>query len=114
MATVYDTVCAAIKTALDAVYAPISHSHTKSDVTDLGTIPSASTSTPSADTSSGSYGSGTSYARSNHTHPKSSLYAESSHTHNYSNINNVTVVDVTITYTDSTTATYKLMRYTGS
>lgn len=43
---------------------------------------SASNSIPPADTTSGSYGSGTSYARSNHTHPKSTLYAESSHTHN--------------------------------
>lgn len=50
------------------------------------TIPSASSTTPSADTSSGSYGSGTSYARSNHSHPKSSLYAESSHTHTKSQI----------------------------
>lgn len=50
------------------------------------TIPSASSTVPSADTTSGSYGSGTSYARSNHTHPKSSLYAESSHTHTKSQI----------------------------
>lgn len=50
------------------------------------TIPSASSTTPSADTTSGSYGSGTSYARSNHSHPKSSLYAESSHTHTKSQI----------------------------
>ena len=46
------------------------------------TIPSASSTTPSADTNNGSYGSGTDYARANHTHPKSSLYAESTHTHN--------------------------------
>lgn len=45
------------------------------------TIPSASSTTPSADTTSGSVGTGTTWARSNHTHPKSSLYAESSHTH---------------------------------
>lgn len=44
-------------------------------------VPSASSTTPSADTTAGSYGSGTSYARSNHTHPKSTLYAEASHTH---------------------------------
>lgn len=50
------------------------------------TIPSASSTTPSADTTSGSYGSGTAYARSNHSHPKSSLYAESSHTHTKSQI----------------------------
>ena len=53
---------------------------------DKPTIPSASSTTPSADTTSGSYGSGTSYARSNHTHPKSSLYAESSHNHTKSQI----------------------------
>ena len=56
------------------------------DLTDKPTIPSASTTTPSADTSSGSYGSGTSYARSNHTHPKSSLYAEATHSHTKSQI----------------------------
>lgn len=56
------------------------------DLTDKPTIPSASTTTPSADTSSGSYGSGTSYARSNHTHPKSSLYAEATHNHTKSQI----------------------------
>lgn len=48
---------------------------------DKPTIPSASSTTPSADTQNGSYGSGTSYARANHTHPKSSLYAEANHTH---------------------------------
>ena len=48
---------------------------------DKPTIPSASSTVPSADTSSGSYGSGTTYARANHQHPKSSLYAETSHTH---------------------------------
>jgi len=55
-------------------------------LTNKPTIPSASSTTPSADTTSGSYGSGTSYARSNHSHPKSSLYAESSHTHTKSQI----------------------------
>lgn len=56
------------------------------DLSDTPTIPSASSTTPSADTENGSYGSGTDYARSNHTHPKSNLYAESSHTHNKSQI----------------------------
>ena len=60
---------------------PTSHTHTKSQITDFPTMPSASSTVPSADTTNGSYGSGTSYARSNHTHPKSSLYAEASHTH---------------------------------
>lgn len=53
---------------------------------DKPTIPSASSTVPSADTTSGSYGSGTVYARSNHTHPKSSLYAEATHTHSSSQI----------------------------
>ena len=56
------------------------------NLTNKPTIPSASSTVPSADTISGSYGSGTSYARSNHSHPKSSLYAESSHTHTKSQI----------------------------
>lgn len=55
-------------------------------LTNKPTIPSASSTTPSADTTSGSYGSGTSYARSNHTHPKSSLYAEATHSHTKSQI----------------------------
>ncbi|MBR3208645.1 MAG: hypothetical protein IKF82_00095 [Bacilli bacterium] len=49
-------------------------------------IPSSSSTIPSADTQNGSYGSGTDYARANHTHPKSSLYAESSHTHTIGDI----------------------------
>ncbi len=81
---------------------------------DKPTVPSASSTTPSADTTNGSVGDGTTWARSNHTHPKSSLYAESSHNHNYSNINNVTVVDVVVTYTDNTTETIKLLKYNGS
>lgn len=81
---------------------------------DKPTVPSASSTTPSVDTTNGSVGDGTTWARSNHTHPKSSLYAESSHNHNYSNINNVTVVDVVITYTDNTTETIKLLKYNGS
>ena len=60
---------------------PTSHTHTQSQITDFPTLPTASSTVPSADTQSGSYGSGTSYARSNHTHPQSSLYAEASHTH---------------------------------
>lgn len=56
------------------------HTHTTTDITNLS-IPSASSTTPSADTTNGSVGTGTTWARSNHTHPKSSLYAESSHTH---------------------------------
>ena len=60
---------------------PTSHTHTKSQITDFPTLPSASSTVPSADTTNGSYGSGTSYARSNHTHPKSNIYAGAIHTH---------------------------------
>jgi len=62
------------------------HTHTKSQITDFPSIPSASSTTPSADTTSGSVGTGTTWARSNHTHPKSSLYAEASHNHTASEI----------------------------
>lgn len=44
-------------------------------------VPNPSSTTPSADTTNGSVGDGTTWARSNHTHPKSTLYAEASHTH---------------------------------
>lgn len=58
---------------------------------------SPSSTTPSADTTNGSYGSGTDYARANHQHPKSSLYAEASHSHgnikNDGTFNGVHVVD---------------------
>ena len=101
-------------TWLQGKFASLVHTHTKSDITDFPTVPSASSTTPSADTTSGSYGSGTSYARSNHTHPKSSIYAESTHTHTYSDISNVSVVTVNVTYSDSTTGTIKLLQYTGS
>ena len=44
-------------------------------------VPNASSATPSADTTNGSVGTGTAWARSDHTHPKSNIYAEASHTH---------------------------------
>ena len=56
------------------------------DLTDKPSIPSASSSNPSADTSSGAVGTGTTWARADHKHPKSSIYAESSHTHTKSQI----------------------------
>jgi len=37
-----------------------------------------------------------------------------SHTHNYSDINNVSIVNLQINYTDSTSETIKLLKYTGS
>ncbi len=82
-----------------SLYAESSPTHTTSQITDFPTIPNASSTTPSADTTSGSYGSGTSYARSNHTHPKSTLYAEASHTH--SAYVNPTICD-NLTTNDST------------
>ena len=69
-----------VKDSLDEK-ADSTHTHTKSQITDFPSIPSASSTTPSADTASGSVGTGTTWARSNHTHPKSSLYAEANHTH---------------------------------
>ena len=50
------------------------------------TIPSASNSTPSADTTSGGTGSSSAFARADHTHPKSSIYAEASHSHSASEV----------------------------
>jgi len=75
------------------------HTHTKSQITDFPNIPNASSTTPSADTTSGSVGNGTTWARSNHTHPKSSLYAEANHTH--SEYVNPTIVD-NLTTNDAT------------
>lgn len=51
------------------------------------------------------------YAAGNHTHTG---YASSSHNHNITDLNNVTTVDVTVTYTNNTSETIKLMKYTGS
>ena len=56
-------------------------SNSYNDLTNKPNIPSASSTTPSADTTNGSVGDGTTWARSNHTHPKSSIYAEATHTH---------------------------------
>ena len=64
----------------------VTDSNGKITTEDKPSIPSASSTTPSADTINGSVGNGTTWARSNHTHPKSSLYAESSHSHTKSEI----------------------------
>ena len=40
--------------------------------------------------------------------------AASNHTHTYANINNVSTVSITVTYTDNSTETINLLRYTGS
>lgn len=78
-----------------------------------GDIPSASSTTPSADTTSGSVGAGITWAKSDHTHPKSNLYAEASHTHSQyltqhqslKTINNETLIgtgDITIEIDEET------------
>lgn len=77
-------------------------------------VPSASNTTPSSDTTSGSVGTGTTWARADHEHPKSNLYAEANHTHTYSNIDNVSIVNLQINYSDNTSETVKLLKYTGS
>ena len=66
-------------------------------------VPSASSSTPSADTTNGAVGTGTTWARADHKHPKSSIYAESSHTHTKSQITDFPTLSTVATsgsYTD--------------
>lgn len=55
----------------------------------LQMIPTAGENTPSADSSGGSKGNSTNYARSDHQHPLSSAYATASHTHTKSDITNL-------------------------
>lgn len=52
-----------------------------SDLTGKPTIPSASSTTPSADVSGGAIGSGTTWAKADHQHPLSTAYATAGHTH---------------------------------
>ena len=78
------------------LFSPNNHTHSQystftgnyNDLTNKPTIPSASSTTPSADTASGSVGSGTTWAKADHTHPKSTLYAEASHSHSYNDLSN--------------------------
>lgn len=56
------------------------------DLDNKPSIPNASNITPSPDTNDGSIGTDTSWARSNHTHPKSTLYAEATHSHSYNDL----------------------------
>lgn len=105
-----------------------SHTHTKSQITDFPTIPSSS-----SDLSDGSSlvktsntsgllkndgsvmtgGTGASnWAIGNHNH--TGTYAPNSHTHTYSNITGVSTVAVTVTYTNNTTETINLLKYTSS
>ena len=52
----------------------------------ISSIPSASSATPLSDTQNGSVGTGTAWARSDHTHPQSNLYANATHTHSDADI----------------------------
>lgn len=56
-------------------------------------VPNPSSTTPSADTTNGSVGDGTTWARSDHTHPKSGLYAESTHKHSIEDTDLFDVLD---------------------
>ena len=62
----------------------------------------------------------TGYASSSHTHTKSqitdfpSTMTPSAHTHNYSDVNGVSTVAVTVTYTNNTSETINLLKYTSS
>ena len=56
-------------------------------------IPSASNTTPSADTTNGTAGTGTAWARSDHTHPKSNIYAEATHEHSIEDTDLFDVLD---------------------
>ena len=78
------------------------------------TIPVASTSTPSADVDNGAIGSSSQYAKADHKHPLSSAYATAIHNQNLSTISDVTTVAINITFTDSSTTTLNLVKYTGS
>lgn len=80
----------------------------------LQIIPTAGENTPSADSSGGSKGNSTNYARSDHQHPLSSAYATASHNHNLTDVNNTATITATITYTDDSTETVKLVKYTGN
>lgn len=82
------------------------------DLEDKPTIPEGSSSTPTMDTTNGATGDGTTWARSNHSHPKSDLYAESTHTHSTIDIEDIESVPVIITYTDNSTESRNLIFYT--
>lgn len=91
------------------------------DLTDKPTIPSASSSTPSADVSGGAIGSSSNYAKADHQHPLSNAYATSGHNHSgtyapishtqaSTTITDMDVVQVIVTYTDNTTETLNLFK----
>ena len=66
--------------------AKVGHTHVQTDITDFPTIPAASSTTPSADTINGSVGTGSTWAKADHTHPQSSIYSDASHTHGKADI----------------------------
>lgn len=70
------------------------------------TIPSASSTVPSADTAGGAIGSGTTWAKADHQHPLSSAYAVSGHTHDY------TKTSYSQTATSSETGAYEIGKIT--
>lgn len=89
------------------------------------TIPSASSTTPSADVSGGAIGSSSNYAKADHQHPLSSAYATSGHNHSgtyapvshnqaLSTISDADTEEVLVTYTDSTTETLHLVIWGGA
>lgn len=81
------------------------------DLEDKPSIPEASSTTPVADTTNGATGNGTTWARSNHSHPKSSLYAEAEHEHEVSNLKNTNIIPVIVTYMDDSTETLSIITY---
>lgn len=81
------------------------------DLEDKPSIPEASSTTPVADTTNGATGNGTTWARSNHSHPKSNLYAESSHEHTTDDLNDIDIIPVIVTYMDDSTETLNLITF---
>lgn len=79
------------------------------DLEDKPSIPEASSTTPVADTTNGATGNGTTWARSNHSHPKSNLYAEAIHDHNVSELSDVEIIPVVVTYTNNDTEILNLL-----
>lgn len=74
------------------------------DLTNKPTIPSASSSNPSADINGGAIGSSSNYAKADHQHPLSSAYATSEHNQASSTITNATAFN-NIKSGESTTLT---------
>lgn len=80
------------------------------DLTNKPTIPSASSSNPSADVSGGAIGLSGNYAKADHQHPLSSAYATATHNQASTTITDMDVVQVVVTYTDDTTETLNLFK----